>query len=60
MTSKNGTQEVIINILTDISESKDNQTMKFGQLIEYKVIDIFLPKSCRNKADRLVSDLFFS
>ena len=47
MTSKNGTQEVIINILTDIFESKDNQTMKFGQLIEYKVIDIFLPKSCR-------------
>ena len=32
--SQTGTQKIIINILPDISKSKGNQTMKFGQLIE--------------------------
>ena len=30
------------HILPNISPSKDNQTMKFGQLIEYNKINIFL------------------
>ena len=30
MTSQAGTQAITINILPDISKSKDNQTMKFG------------------------------
>ena len=34
MTSQSVTQTVTINILSDISKSKGNQTMKFGQLIE--------------------------
>ena len=32
MTSRPGKQTVTINILTDISKSKDNHTMKFGEL----------------------------
>ena len=32
--SQTGTQKITINILPDISKSKGNQTMKFGQLIE--------------------------
>ena len=36
-----------IHILPNISRSKGNQTMKFGQLIEYNKRNIFLQKSCR-------------
>ena len=45
MTSQTGTQTIILNILPDILKSKDNMTMKLGQLIEYKVRNIFLQKS---------------
>ena len=34
-----------MQILTNISRSKGNQTMKYGQLIEYKTKNIFLEKS---------------
>ena len=34
-----------IHILTNISRSKSNQTMKFGQLIEYNMKNISLGKS---------------
>ena len=36
MTSKPGLQTVAIHILSNISQSKGNHTMKFGQLIEHK------------------------
>ena len=34
-----------IHIFTNISRSKGNQTMEFGQLIEYYMRNIFLEKS---------------
>ena len=34
MTSQPGQQAIAIHILPNISRSKDNQTLKFGQLIE--------------------------
>ena len=34
-------------MMLDISKSKDNQTMTFGQLLEYKVSNISLQKSCK-------------
>ena len=34
MTSQPGKQRIAINILSNISRSKGNQTIKFGQLIE--------------------------
>ena len=34
-------------MLPDISKSKGKQTMKFGQLIEHNVRNVFLQKSCR-------------
>ena len=46
MTSQPDLETIAIHILSNISQSKDNQTMKFGQLIEYK------------ESGRLVSDLF--
>ena len=39
MTSQPGYQAVTIHILFNISRSKGNQTMKFGQLIEYSMHD---------------------
>ena len=36
---------MVIHILPNISRSKGNQTMKFGQLIDYNMTNIFLEKS---------------
>ena len=47
MTSQVGTKTITINILPFISKSKDHQTMKFDQLIEYNLSNIFLRKSRR-------------
>ena len=35
MTSQPGVQTIAIQILPNISQSKGNQTMKFGQVIKY-------------------------
>ena len=44
MTSQLRKQIIAIHILHNISRRKDNQTMKFGQLIKYNR-NIFLEKS---------------
>ena len=45
ITTQTGKQTIAIRILPNISRSKGNQTMKFDQLIEYNVRNIFLEKS---------------
>ena len=45
MTSQTGQQTFAIHIFTNTSRSKDNQTMKFGQLIQYNMRNIFHEKS---------------
>ena len=45
MTSQPGKQTIIMHILPNTSKSRGNQTMKFGQLIEYNMKNIFLEKS---------------
>ena len=47
MTSQPGQQAVTKHIFLNISQSKGNQTIKFGQLIEYSNRNIFLQKSYR-------------
>ena len=42
MTSQTGEQVISIHILLNISRGKVNQSMKFGQLIEYNMRNIFL------------------
>ena len=37
-------QIIVIHILPDISRSKGNQTMKYGQLIDYSMGIIFIEK----------------
>ena len=45
MTPQHRKQAIAIQISPNISRSKGNQTMKFGQLIEYNMRIIFLEKS---------------
>ena len=45
MTSSSGKLIIAIHILANTSRSKGNQTMKFDQLIEYNLRNIFLEKS---------------
>ena len=45
MTSQTGQQIITINVLLNISRSKGNQTIDFGQLIQYNTRNIFLEKS---------------
>ena len=47
MTSQPGFQTIAIHMLANISQSKGNQIMKFGQSIECTKINIFLQKLCR-------------
>ena len=44
MTSQSGKQ-TIAEILSNISRNKDNQKIKFGQLVEYNLRNILLEKS---------------
>ena len=57
MTSHPGLQTVVIHILPNIPQSKGNQKVKFGQLIEYNMRDFFFKNYAENKAGRLVPDL---
>ena len=45
MTSQPGQQTIVIHVLPKISRSEGNQTMKFGQLTEYNMRNIFPEKS---------------
>ena len=44
MTSQSGLQTIAIHVLSNISQSEDNQTIKFTQLIEHNKRNIFLQK----------------
>ena len=58
MTSQPGSQTIAIHILAIISRSKDNQTMKFGQLIKYSMRNIFLEKSYTKCGREIFPDPF--
>ena len=42
MTSQTGQQIITIHILWNDSRSKGNQTMKFSQLTEYNIFNIYI------------------
>ena len=59
MTSQPGHQKITIHIFYNISRSKGNPTMKFGQLIEYNMTIILLEKSySKYGTEKLVPDFF--
>ena len=59
MTSQPGKQTIAIYILPNISKSKCNQTIKFGQLIEYNMKNIFLEKLYTNCGGKTISRSFY-
>ena len=59
MASEPGLQTIVIHILSNISQSKGKQTMKFGQLIEYNKINISLQKVCQKRARETSSRSLF-
>ena len=58
MKSHPGKQTITIHVLLNISGSKDNQTMKSGQLIEYNKRKIFLKNHTQNVVEKLFRDTF--
>ena len=54
MTSQPGKQTIAIHTFVSISRSKNNQTMKFDQLVE----TLFLKNHTQNVVDKLVPDPF--
>ena len=59
MTSQPDYQAIAIHILSNISRSKGIQTVKFGQLIEYKIRNIFFLKNhTQNVVEKLFPDPF--
>ena len=46
MTSQPGLQAIAVQILPNTSQSKGNQTIKFGELIEYNKGYMFFQKLC--------------
>ena len=59
MTSQPGQQTNAIHILSNISRSKGNQTMKFGQLLEYNMRNIFVEKSYTKFSGETIPRPFF-
>ena len=49
---------IVIHILANISRSKDNQAMAFGQLIKRNMRSIFLEKSCTKCGGQTSKGLF--
>ena len=56
MTSHPGYQTITIHILPNISQSKGNQTIKFGQFITRE--NFFFKNHAETESRRLVPDLF--
>ena len=57
MTSQPDLEAISLHILPNISQSKDNKKMKFGQLIEYNKRNTFLKNYAENEVGRVAPDL---
>ena len=58
MTSRPLKKIVAIHMLSNISRSTGNQGMKFGQLIEYNMSNIFLEKSYTKNGGKTIPRSF--
>ena len=58
MTPQPGLQTIAIHIFTNILRSKGNQAMKFGQLTEYSMRNIFLEESYTKCGKETIPRLF--
>ena len=53
MTSQPGKQTIAMHLLPNISRSKGNQTMKFGQLAECNMRNTFMKNHTQNVVEKL-------
>ena len=51
-------QTIAMHILPNVSRSRGNYTMKFGQLIDYNMKTFFLKNNTQNVVEKLYSDTF--
>ena len=58
MMSRSGQKIIPVRILSNISRRKGNPTMKFGQLIECNIRNIYLEKSCTKCGEKQVPNPF--
>ena len=58
VTSQPGQQTIAINILANISRRKNNQKMKFSQVIECNMRTVFLEKSFSKCGEETISRPF--
>ena len=58
MPSQPGKQITAVHTLPNVSRSEGNQTLKFHQLIEYGMTNVFLEKLFKNVIEKLFSDPF--
>ena len=58
MTSQPGKQTITMHIFPNISISKNNQAIKFGQLIEYTMRNIFLNNHTPDVVEKLFPNPF--
>ena len=58
MASQLGKQTIAIHKLSNIARGKGNQEMKFGELIKYNIINIFLENHTQNVVEKLFPDPF--
>ena len=58
MTSQAGKQTITMHIFPNISISKNNQAIKFGQLIEYNMRNIFLNNRTLDVVEKLFPNPF--
>ena len=59
MTSQPGSETIAIHILPNTSRSKSNQKMKYGQLIQYNMRNIFLEKSNKQYGEETIPQTLF-
>ena len=59
MTSQPGKQTSALHILHNISRSKGNQVMEFGQLSEYNIRNIFYEKPYTHYSEQTIPKSFF-
>lgn len=58
ITLQTGQQIISIHVLPKVSRTKENQTMKFGQLPKHYLGNIFFKYHTENEAGRQLTDLF--
>ena len=59
MKAKHGKQTIVMQTLLNILRSKDNQTMKFGKLVEYNMRNMFPDKSYTKFGGETVTRPFY-